>query len=396
MRIEKHKIKNNKVINEMSITANNLYNHANFILRQNFFNNKTNKGYRKFLNYNTIHRILKNMNEENYIKLPRQTSQQVLRDLINNWSSFRKSEKDYFKNPNKYRNRPKPPKYKAKGGKGTIKFTNQQCRIHKKDGLIHLPTPLQDITIKPYKAKNIRELVCIPKSDYFEVLVCYKEENSNKTLNDNENIASIDLGLDNLITMVSIVDKPIIINGKGLKSKNKYFNKKIRYYQSLLQNNSYSSKRILKYWEKRHNIILDYFHKATNEVVKYCVKNDISKVVIGYNKQQKYKSKLKNFVQIPIFSLIPILRYKLEEQGIGLIETEESYTSKTSFIDNEKPIKHNVYKGKRVKRGLFKTEEGRILNADVNGAFQIMKKVFPDVEIPRDNGFVYNPFLINC
>ena len=396
MRIEKHKIKNNETINEMSITANNLYNHANFILRQNFFNNKTDKGYRKFLNYNTIHRIIKNMNEENYIKLPRQTSQQVLRDLVNNWNNFRKAEKDYFKNPSKYRSRPKPPKYKSKGDKSIIKFTNQQCRIHKKDGLIHLPTPLQEVTIKPYKAKDIREIVCIPRSDYFEVLVCYKEENSNRTLNDNENIASIDLGLDNLITMVSNVEKPLIINGKGLKSKNKYFNRKIKYYQSLLQNNSYSSKRILKYWEKRHNVILDYFHKATKEVVKYCVKNNISKVIIGYNKQQKYKSKLKNFVQIPIFSIIPILRYKLEEQGIKLIETEESYTSKTSFIDNEKPIKHDVYKGKRVKRGLFKTEEGKLLNADVNGAFQIMKKVFPDVEIPRDNGFVYNPFLINC
>lgn len=216
MRIEKHKIKNNETINEMSITANNLYNHANFILRQNFFNNKTDKGYRKFLNYNTIHRIIKNMNEENYIKLPRQTSQQVLRDLVNNWNNFRKAEKDYFKNPSKYRSRPKPPKYKNKGDKSIIKFTNQQCRIHKKDGLIHLPTPLQEVTIKPYKAKDIREIVCIPRSDYFEVLVCYKEENSNRTLNDNENIASIDLGLDNLITMVSNVEKPLIINGKSI------------------------------------------------------------------------------------------------------------------------------------------------------------------------------------
>ena len=393
MRVEKHKIKNNKVIDSMSITANNLYNHANFILRQNFFNNKTDKGYRKFLNYNTINRVLKNMDEENYIKLPRQTSQQVLRDLINNWSSFRKSEKDYFKNPSKYRKRPKPPKYKDKGSKGIIKFTNQQCRIHKKDGLIHLPTPLQDIVIKPYKASNIREIVCIPKSDYFKVLVCYQEEIVNQPLKSNKNIASIDLGLDNLITLVSNVDKPLIINGKGLKSKNKYFNRKISYYQSLLSDSRYSSKRIQKYWEKRHDIMLDYFHKATKEVVKYCVKNNISTVVIGYNKQQKYKSKLKNFVQIPIFSLIPILRYKLEEQEIKLIETEESYTSKTSFIDKEEPIKHEIYKGKRVKRGLFKTEEGKLINADVNGAFQIMKKVFPDVEIPRDNGFVYNPFL---
>lgn len=436
-RIERHVIKRKskyyEVLNCFSHLTNNLYNHANFIVRQNFFNNLNEKGKSKYLSFYQMDKIIRRMDEENYQQLPKQTAQQILKVLHQNWQSFFQSIKDYKMNPSKYKGCPRPPKYRQSGGKGPIILTNQQCKIKKGD--IHFPKIFGGLTIPVYKAKQLTEVKIVPNTlSDFDVFVGYKIEVKNdKRLNDN--VLSIDLGLDNFVTMTTNMGlKPILVNGKGLKAKNQYFNQRLlkykldlercqndidysvqrqierlktkgvmkNLYQSDIeqfnrllsshktnQNKQHMSKRMYHLYHKRHHQIMDYFHKVSRFIVNYCLKYDISQVIIGHNQSQKQKNKLKHFVQIPIFKLIDILNYKLREHGILLHQIDESYTSGTSFLDNECPSQTNYDKSRRIKRGLFKSNKG-LINSDVNGALQIMKKFNDNIEIQFNSNY-FNP-----
>ena len=218
------------------------------------------------------------------------------------------------------------------------------------------------------------------------------------------NIASIDLGLDNFVTLVdNIGNVPIIINGKGLKSVNQYYNKKISEMSSELKvnkNDNHYSHRMYSITNKRNDKINHFMYLAANYVVDHCVEHNIGTMIIGKNDGWKQKCNIgfvnnQNFVQIPYNLFIQKLTYKCHEAGIKLIETEESYTSGTSFLDNEQSERQCYNKQRRVYRGLFKSNNGMLINADVNAAYQIMKKVFRDVEMPADRGFVMNPVRVN-
>ena len=441
-RIEKHSIKPTdkqyETILSLSKLTNNLYNHANFIIRQNFFHNLNEKGKSKYLSNYQMDKILRQMNEENYQQLPKQTAQQTLKVLHQNWQSYFKSIKDYKHNPHKYKGRPKPPKYRTSGGLNQIILTNQQCKI--KNGYIKFPKAFGDLTIPVYKAKQLTEVKIMPNTlGGFDILVGYKIEIENdKTLNNNHYL-SIDLGLDNFIAMTSNQGlTPVLVNGKGLKAKNQYFNNALllsklelercqngvdysierrikrlktkgimknlnqsdfEMFSELIKQNKpnkskqHMTKRMYQLYRKRHNQIMDYFHKVSRFIVDYCVKYDISQVIIGHNKGQNQHSKIKHFNQIPIFKFIDLLEYKLREVGIILHRVEESYTSGTSFLDNEQPTKSNYDKKRRVKRGLFKSSKG-LINADVNGALQIMKKFDDNIEVKWDNNY-FNPIKIS-
>ena len=196
----------------------------------------------------------------------------------------------------------------------------------------------------------------------------------------------------------NLSNKPIIINGKGLKSCNQYYNMLVAKTKSELDKNKNSvwySHRLYSIINKRNNKIKYFMHQASKYVVETCLDIGIKTLVVGKNKQQKQGSKMKNFVQIPYNIFLQDLNYKCQEVGIELIITEESYTSGTSFLDNELPTKENYNIVRRLKRGLFKSNNGKLINSDVNGAYQIMKKVFRDVEIPADIGLVMNPVRIN-
>jgi len=436
-RIERHVVKRKseygEILNHFSHLTNNLYNHANFIVRQNFFNNLNEKGKSKYLSFYQMDKIVRRMNEENYQQLPKQTAQQILKVLHQNWKSFFQSIKDYKTNPSKYKGRPKPPKYRQSGGKASIILTNQQCKI--KNGVIHFPKVFGGLTIPVYKTRQLTEVKIIPNTlGDFDVIVGYKIEVENdKTLNDN--ILSIDLGLDNFVTMTTNMGlRPILVNGKGLKAKNQYFNQQLlkykldlercqngidysvqrqikrlktkgvmkNLYQSdieqfnqLLSSNNvnqhkqHMSKRMYHLYRKRNHQMMDYFHEVSRFIVNYCLKYDIFQVVIGHNKGQKQNNKLKHFVQIPIFKFIDILEYKLREHGILLHQINESYTSGTSFLDNEYPNQTSYNKSRRIKRGLFKSSKG-LINSDVNGALQIMRKFDDKIKIQFNSNY-FNP-----
>ena len=194
--------------------------------------------------------------------------------------------------------------------------------------------------------------------------------------------------------------KPLVINGKPLKSINQFYNKQKAKYQSELPKDIKTSKRIQKLTFKRNNRVNDYLHKSTNYIVNFCLKNELNTIVIGYNEFWKQKvniGKVNNqkFVQIPFERLLSILEYKCQKYGLNILSNEESYTSKCSFLDLEEIKKHDVYLGKRVKRGLFISSNGKLINSDVNGSYNILRKVFPKVFDNGIEGVAVHPYRVN-
>ena len=195
-------------------------------------------------------------------------------------------------------------------------------------------------------------------------------------------ICSIDLGTENLVTMVNNVGlQPVVIKGGAIKSINQFYNKRKAEMQSQLKKETGRdwSKNLQKLTDKRYEKIKYLMHCASKNVVNYCVRNNIDTLIIGLNKKWKQENKNKqNFIYIQFDMLISQIQSKCEEHGIEVIMTEEAYTSGTSFLDNEDPVKENYNKERRVHRGLFIADCGKNINADVNGAYQILKKVIPD------------------
>jgi putative transposase len=219
---------------------------------------------------------------------------------------------------------------------------------------------------------------------------------------DNGRYAGIDIGVDNLLTMATNTGAaPLIVNGKVPKSANQFYNKELAYWKSvcMMTSGRYSSARINGLTAKRNRRIDDYMHKASKRIIEECVRQDISTIVIGKNKEWKQESGLskrvnQHFVQLPFARLIQMIEYKAKEKGIAVVLTDESYTSGTSFLDGEEPVKENYDKSRRVHRGLFKANDGRLINADVNGAFQILRKVFPNVSADGIEGVVLRPVVV--
>ena len=262
---------------------------------------------------------------------------------------------------------------------------------------IYFPIP------KVIEDKEIKQVRIVPlyKGEYIEIEFSYKKEKVE--LNEgNNNTLSIDVGINNLMTLVTTNNISYIIDGKRLKSINQFYNKQKAYYQSKLVNNKYS-KRLKRFDLRNKHRIDDYVNKAVNQVIKISKEEKVNTIVIGYNKglkekgikndnlTNKEKSKInQNFTRIPISRLINKIKYKCEEYSINCIVINESYTSLSSFYDNDKIDKQEKYSGKRIKRGLYLTKNNIEVNADVNAALNILRKSKPkddeDIHYLRDRG----------
>ena len=215
-------------------------------------------------------------------------------------------------------------------------------------------------------------------------------------------IASIDLGVNNLVTLTNnIGQQPIIINGKIVKSINQYYNKQRAELQSNLmkRNKQHWSKTLETLTFKRNNRVKNYMHNASKRIVQWCIANQIDTLICGLNKEWKQecnmnKKTTQHFVYLPYDMLINQLEYKCQNVGIKFILHEESYTSGTSFLDGEVPCKENYDKSRRVKRGLFQAST-RLINSDVNGSLQILKKAIPNAFSYGIEG-VLTPLIISA
>lgn len=364
--------------------AKNLKNQAIYNVRQHYFNNK------KYLSYNENYKMLKD--SENYKKLNSNMAQQILKEVDESFKSFFALLK-LAKN-GQYNGKIKLPNYLDKDGFTTlvigfvrlkddmliVPYSNSFRKTHKEIA-IKLPLVL--------KGKKIKEIRIIPKqhSRYFEIQYTYEIEEVQRELN-KENVLGIDLGIDNLCTCVTNTGASFIIDGRKLKSINQYYNKINAKLQSIkdkqkIERTTLRQKRITR---KRNNRINDYLSKAARTIVNYCLNNDIGKLVLGYNEDFQRNSNIgsinnQNFVNIPYGKLRDKLIYLCKLYGIEFKLQEESYTSKASFFDGDEiPIydKENpqeyIFSGKRIKRGLYQTSTGKLINADCNGALNILRK----------------------
>ena len=396
IRTERHIIDKNNInyknCIEICHLSKNLYNYVNYILRQSFFETK------RLPSENEITALLTKNNQVDFRSLPSNVSQQTVKLVFKVWKSFFKALKSYRKDKSKFTSNHKLPKYKSKNGLYVCAFTYMCSRI--KDNKIYFAKNI----LKPIKTKvsRVKQARVVPNSSCFIVEIVY-EKDVKETPKTSGSIASIDLGLNNFITCIdNLGNVPLIINGKGLKSYNQLFNKKKAKLQSLLPLNRHSSNKIRQLEFKRYKFISNFMHQATKMLVKILLDRKIETLIIGYNKEWKQNVNLgkkvnQSFVQIPYTSFLQKISYKCEEYGIKVILTEESYTSKIDHLANEPLSKRDSYLGKRIYRGLFLSSVGKILNADVNGALGIMRKVFPEkvLELIRDRGVVYTPIILN-
>ncbi len=407
----RYRSKNNKQIDKLTKISKDLYNQANYVVRQEFINNG------KYLNYFEINKIMKTTtNKEgtiNYRLLPAQTSQQILKQLDKNWVSFFRAIKDWKKNKSKYRGRPSLPKYIRKD-KHLLIFPNQSIilknnRLKNRKFGINIKLPQKD-----YKDfSNFLQVRIIPNHSLYDVEIVYNEPIKNHGLDSNKYL-SIDLGINNLVTAISNDKniKPLIIDGRPLKAINQLYNKKISKLKSIRTNGHNvqnkdekkyfkQTKRIERITMQRNDKINDYLHKTSNIIVKYAVANGISTICVGelYGLKTSIKlSKCQNqqIVQIPLNNLKQKIKYKCELNGIQYKEVKEHYTSLCDALALETIQKHKRYQGKRIKRGLFQSSIGKLINADINGALNILRNVVGDGFIQNliDSGILYNPLKI--
>lgn len=391
-------------ISKLCKVSNNLYNQALYIFRETLKNES------KWLSYFELDKILKNTKnldgEINYRLLKSQCSQQVLKLLDKNIKSYYRSIQDYKKHSNKYKEKPGLPKYRKRGSEFNLYYPNQSCII--RNGKIILSKNIF-IDIPQYEKysgllENFKQVRILPNYSGYRIEVIYEVEDIKIFERKEEKIASIDLGIDNLATLVS-EDFAYLFSGKFIKSYNKLFNKTLAKLNSIkdLQKIKGITKRIKKLYYDREQYIEDVFHKISRRIVNLLANSGITKLIVGYNKGWKQevnmgKKNNQKFTQIPFARLISYLEYKCELAGIEIVAHEESYTSKCDSLAFEAIGKHENYLGKRKKRGLFQSSTGKLINADANGALNIMRKVVGDscgsVQRIIDRGLLFNPVRI--
>jgi putative transposase len=377
-------------------------------VRQDFIGGK---GY---LNYNAVDKgfkaVVDGLNNSDYTAMPTAASaQQTLKLLHNNWCAFFEANKAYKANPGVFTGKPRLPKYLDKQGRQVLSLPGQTVKAD--DGNICFPKAFNGFTL-PWPIKNeVRQIRFVPHKGFIIAEVVYQTEET-EPLPDNGNYFGIDLGVDNFATVVSNIQgvNPVIINGKGLKAINQFWNKNKAYYTELetrlnpvtdRKGNKHcrQTNRLRGLAYKRNNRVKDFMHKASAYITGLAVQNRVAIIIVGKNVGWKQGVNLgsstnQKFTGIPHARFISMLTYKCALRGITVVSQEESYTSKTSHVDFESPCKYEVYAGKRVHRGLFKSASGALINADVNGAAQILRKVFPKVCAYGIVGCV-NPVRVN-
>ena len=386
--------------------ATAIYNQALYYLRQEYFDSQKNN---QKPNYSKIdlYKLLKESDCWKTSDLDINAKQYVIRKVRDNWNSFYKACKTYWKDKSKFNGLPRIPKYLKNGRTSILIFEKTRLR-HKdmKENTLSLPKSKYKIKIPDYI--NLNRIKCITIKTYYgkvKLNISYNKDPKTVKLN-KDNWIGIDVGIDNIISITTNnQNKSWIVKGGCIKSINQFYNKKLSEIKSTLEtvNKLKSSKRLQRMNMKRTQK-LDYeFHCISKKIVDLCIMNNIGNIVIGHNNGWKQEVNLgkktnQKFVSIPFNDLISKIQYKSEEVGITCHITEESYTSKVDHIVNEDMCNHKNYLGKRIRRGLFKSSSGKVLNADINGAVGILRKVnaLSDADLIslRDRGDVVSPLVL--
>lgn len=392
--IEEHIIGKNhnlwKECDRLCYESKNLYNLTLYTINQEF-----EQSGKLLSSYDLYHKI---KTHDCFKAMPNDVSKQSIFQVNSCWVNFFKALKSFKKDKKKFKGQPESPKYKHKTkGRNVVTVPLRCCRLKNDKILFNKNIKLELKT----KINNLVEVKIVPQSNCYKIQVCYKKECDNNI--ESDNFIAIDLGVNNLATITNNFNKnAIIINGKPLKSINQYYNKKLAKLKSDLQKNhkKHNSNSTKKLTQDRNNKIKHFLHNSSKKIVDYCVSNNVSQIVIGYNEGWKNEINIgsvnnQKFVQIPYLTFINQIKYKAALKGIIVTLNEESYTSKCSALDLEPIQKHETYLGKRVKRGLFKTSKGVLINSDENGSLNIGRKAFGNDFVKLNRGQVISPLKVN-
>ena len=343
------------------------------------------------LGYGILQRLMRITNNPDFFSgLPMQTAQHVIRQVCTDFKGLLASLKKYRKDPSGYTGKPKMPGY-CRNDTASYLFTNQDAVIY--DGKLKLPRTKIRISVRRRHGR-LMEVKVKPVSGGYELLLVYQVKAA--SVQSGKHAAAVDFGVDNTMAVVSDTGKSILFKGRFIKSVNQYFMKKKAERISLMSKGKETTERVWsKYLDRlsayRTSYIRDCFHKMSKKLLVWCQRNDIGYLVLGSNTFWKQNSSIgtvnnQNFVSIPFEMLKSMIELKACEYGVTVIRNEESYTSKASFLDSDDiPVyvegdetKHR-FSGKRIQRGLYRSSDGTVLNADINGAANILRKAGHDV-----------------
>lgn len=368
-------------LNDLTFKAKNLYNHGLYLYRQSYFEHKKNHDV-PALTWADIDKSLRKQGHKDMRALPSKVAGAVLKSLGENITSYWKLAR--LKREGGLAQKPKLPHYLHKTeGRYPLSF-NYQTFGAKRGSNNELFLCPKGINLPiPTKVSNPKQVRIIPSHNNFIIEVIYDvEESASKSTS---KYAGIDLGVDNFATITfSTQNNPLIIKGLELKSINQGYNRLIAKAQELLPDSQKTSKSIHRLWSRRSWILRTKIHQMTAFLATLFDEMQIEKVFIGKNNNWKqnlpFSKKVKQqFAYLPYETFIEQLQYKCQLRGITVVAQEESYTSKASFLDNDDiPVYGETdnpkFSGRRVKRGLYKSSNGQLINADVNGSCNILRK----------------------
>lgn len=427
--------------NGYALLARNLYNAALFRLRQTF----TMKGkdrlsaneqqvldeirltmevkkLRKpgrYLTYSFLEKMMRAAgNPDFFAGLPMQSAQEVLKAAIRSMKSWKEACQGYRADPSAYLGKPKMPKYKKPGIPVSLTYTNQDCIIyHRADGTSYLKFPKTSLTMEVRNIPDggiLKEVKAVPYHGDFLVICTFACPDTSAP--DAPHACGIDLGVDNTAALVSSNEYCLLYKGGDVKAMNQWYNKQMAALRSIAMKGhspEEAAKLGLLYTKqmdalarKRDLFLKDHLHKVSADIVRFCLDHGIGTIVIGVNKNWKQGCNIghvnnQNFVQIPLATLRSMLRCKAEQEGLTVLEQEESFTSKADLTAmDEIPVykkDHPQYRfsGKRTSRGLYCTHNGQVINADLNGAGNILRKAFPDIFKGADFSFLQDILVRN-
>jgi len=373
-------------IDAAAFASKNLYNAALYLTRQAYINDQSVIGYAQ------LDKLMQSTSE--YRTLPAKVAQWVVRQVHLAWKSYYAA---WEADPLGFLGHPKPPKYRDKQGRNLLIYTEQALSRHPRNAGWIVPSglPIRVATKRTFDA--IAQVRIVPHATHYTVEVIYEYVITPADV-DPQWVVGMDLGVNNLAVITSNQPgfTPLLVNGRPLTALNQLYNKRRAHYQALLPDSQFTSHRLDILTDKRKRQIDSYLHVASRRIVDHPVQHRIGTLVIGKNDGWKQQATLgegnnQAFISLPHAGFIDMLLYKAGLVGIQIILTEESYTSRCSFLDGEPLVHQDQYSGRRVKRVLFLTSTRKRLNADVNGSHNMIVKVVPNAFSNGREGVVVHP-----
>ena len=366
-----------------------------------------------FLSYGVLDAIFKYTDHPTYRRMNSQVNQNAIKKTVKSWKSYFQLQKDYAVHPEKYKARPRIPGY-VKNLAMTAAYTNQTAKFIRKDGHVYLQfvNHRQPVLIGKeslYSGMTYVKTEVKPQYGGYSILLTFKEDIILPEVPKfPKRILGIDVGVDNFCAVANnFGDIPFLIKGGAIKSMNQNFNKERSRLLSEVTKGSDSThskketKRLHTLSRKRETRLRDFFYKTAWYLVRYAKQQQAEVIVAGHNEDQKQnicigRQNNQNFVSIPFCRFLDILRYTAAKAGIPVVLREESYTSRASLLDLDvipaykkgDTTKH-TFSGKRVRRGLYKTDRGLFINADINGAGNILRKEYPYAYDGQELSYLY-------